>query len=708
MKSIPKIESYYYSSSVPGPPDPDVLNFLTATGITDPTQVAAISFIIPSLKGSNTSKNPNGIDFWTQADAFHPFVGGTAFTNKFNLKDPRDLDAAFRLNFSGGWTHSVTGSKGNGSNTYADTFWIPNTRVSVNSLSFGHYLRVNSLVPTQVLGVVSGANRVQHYIEAGTLIGGDGLTITFTPSSVGFFFYTRTSNSFARGYKNTGTLGTLLTTVSQLPTHKVFYGALNNGGSGYLYPSVNEYCFGLLTAQSFNDAEATVLANIINEFQIMLNRHTYGGPLNPVTPPDIQPIVWDQLVQSVNAGSGTLTFNNATLPNGGSSAKKLGDVNSYVEFTMPPTIAQSGNVALMVSSLDDANYGWLSSPTFKVALYYDGTSYSYSINDSITPIALSGTPAVGDILRIERTSVDDLSIKLSVNAGASFSTLATLTNILSGVDYPYIKGVNLLQGASKRSHLATGYKLRNKILNLDNNEVPLFIFAGESNSGGRVPNASATAGELLPNPNVQIINNNNLLLEDLDIGTNNLLGHTGLSTVEHSWELQLANNSASGYLGYLPAYLVKTGQGGAQIANLVNGGNYLGVNSWQLFKDRVDAAIAQIQVLYPAKTIVPMVFMSIGINDGILGNNPVTWRTAVEGYISDIRARYGATIPVIMTKIPATYATFNAQIDNITAADNRVLSVVTSDASMLDANHWDYAGQKLISNRMQMAVASLV
>ena len=52
--------------------------------------------------------------------ALYPFVGGTATSHKFNLKDPRDLDAAFRLQFNGGWTHNSNGVTPNGTNGYAD------------------------------------------------------------------------------------------------------------------------------------------------------------------------------------------------------------------------------------------------------------------------------------------------------------------------------------------------------------------------------------------------------------------------------------------------------------------------------------------------------------------------------------------------------------------------------------------------------------
>jgi hypothetical protein len=48
--------------------------------------------------------------------ALYPFVGGTAAKHKFNFMDARDLDAAFRLVFSGGVTHSTNGVQFGGVN----------------------------------------------------------------------------------------------------------------------------------------------------------------------------------------------------------------------------------------------------------------------------------------------------------------------------------------------------------------------------------------------------------------------------------------------------------------------------------------------------------------------------------------------------------------------------------------------------------------
>ena len=87
--------------------DLDALAFLTAAGITDSTIISAINTLVVSLKN---------FGIWTKMRAIYPFVGGTALTHKWNLKDPRDLDIAFRLVFSGGWTHSSTGALANGTN----------------------------------------------------------------------------------------------------------------------------------------------------------------------------------------------------------------------------------------------------------------------------------------------------------------------------------------------------------------------------------------------------------------------------------------------------------------------------------------------------------------------------------------------------------------------------------------------------------------
>jgi hypothetical protein len=95
--------------------------FINASGVTDITTIYAVNDLVISMKADGT---------WAKMKAIYPLVGGTATTHKFNLKDPRDLDVAFRLSFLGGWTHSSNGILPNGLNGYADTFLTPSTTLS--------------------------------------------------------------------------------------------------------------------------------------------------------------------------------------------------------------------------------------------------------------------------------------------------------------------------------------------------------------------------------------------------------------------------------------------------------------------------------------------------------------------------------------------------------------------------------------------------
>jgi hypothetical protein len=77
--------------------DPDALAFFTATTITDNIQKNAINQLLIDLKAAG---------IWIKIKAIYPMVGGNAATHNYNLKNPTDLDAAFRITFVGSWTHS--------------------------------------------------------------------------------------------------------------------------------------------------------------------------------------------------------------------------------------------------------------------------------------------------------------------------------------------------------------------------------------------------------------------------------------------------------------------------------------------------------------------------------------------------------------------------------------------------------------------------
>lgn len=98
--------------------DADAQAFITAANITDATQKTAINTLVSDLKSNN---------LYTKINAFWPIVGGASASHKYNLVNPLDTDAAFRLTYNGTITHDANGMSGNAlSSTYCDTHFAPN------------------------------------------------------------------------------------------------------------------------------------------------------------------------------------------------------------------------------------------------------------------------------------------------------------------------------------------------------------------------------------------------------------------------------------------------------------------------------------------------------------------------------------------------------------------------------------------------------
>jgi hypothetical protein len=128
----------YGGVAAPAPPpsfDPDAAAFFAAvTGGGDTltsTEENAVNDLVVGLKA-------DGI--WTKFDALYPLVGGTATSTKWNLKDPRDLDAAFRITWYGGWTFSSDGAEGDGTSTGGDTHYNPFNNATNNDFHWSLYV----------------------------------------------------------------------------------------------------------------------------------------------------------------------------------------------------------------------------------------------------------------------------------------------------------------------------------------------------------------------------------------------------------------------------------------------------------------------------------------------------------------------------------------------------------------------------------------
>lgn len=221
----------------------------------------------------------------------------------------------------------------------------------------------------------------------------------------------------------------------------------------------------------------------------------------------------------------------------------------------------------------------------------------------------------------------------------------------------------------------------------------LVIINGESNSGGYALNSEANEAELAPRKSVKILNNETLKsFDDLDIGTNNLVGHKGMEKSDtHGFELELANCADQLKAKDLPIYLVKTGHGGSRIDQWATSGEY-----YATFLDRIHAA----QELLKDEAVRPVIFFSLGINDAVAGTKLDAWKPAVKEHFANMRKELGADTPIIMTRFMPQFAAYNTVIEEICAEVPHTYSVNTLDASLRDAYHWNYDGMKLVTDRM--------
>jgi hypothetical protein len=249
--------------------DPDAQAFLTAAGITDATISTAIDNFVIGLKTDN---------LWNKFYTLYPIVGGTAETHKWNLKDPRDLDAAFRITFQGGITHSSTGIQSNGSSGYGNTHFKDSNWTNANR-SISLYSRTNDFgagkvstgifssgVLTQFLLKFSNSNDCyMRFSDTGQQIG----TVTDTR---GFFSGSKfaTSGSNVRGYKNNVVLGNRSQTSTAMANINYFILAQNGSGTAAEF-SLREYCF-FAYGQSFNDVETSNLYTRVQALQTALSR----------------------------------------------------------------------------------------------------------------------------------------------------------------------------------------------------------------------------------------------------------------------------------------------------------------------------------------------------------------------------------------------------------------------------------------------------
>jgi hypothetical protein len=144
------------------------------------------------------------IGTWQKCATVYGMVGVNAFKQKFNWKDPRDLDAAFRLSFPNGATHDVNGILFNGTNQYANSFLNPTTVLASpkNDVHLSFYITGGTGLgssPNVTMGARGNNNGDLTNFE--TVLYHRSTTAFFIAGGEGFSGnFTGGSNTFSKGY----------------------------------------------------------------------------------------------------------------------------------------------------------------------------------------------------------------------------------------------------------------------------------------------------------------------------------------------------------------------------------------------------------------------------------------------------------------------------------------------------------------------------
>ena len=221
----------------------------------------------------------------TTATTYQPVAttASTIFASqfKYNLKDPRNLDAAFRQVFNGGWTYSKQGATPNGTNGYADTKLVPSSVLTNANNHVSAYSRTQYLTPIakdqNLWGSLNAANYLSGDIYNNTpkiyTTNGAANFIDATISNTQGLFTTSIVNTSTNGqktYQNNLVKGTNTNSTATLPSVSLYLAALNNnGGSQNFSPFQTAF---VSIGDGLSDTEVSAMYTSVQSYQTSMQR----------------------------------------------------------------------------------------------------------------------------------------------------------------------------------------------------------------------------------------------------------------------------------------------------------------------------------------------------------------------------------------------------------------------------------------------------
>jgi hypothetical protein len=244
--------------------DNDAEAFVAAATLTG-SQATAIRTLVTTLKSSS---------LWSKMGAIYPFIGGAAAKHKLNLKDPRDLDAAYRLVFSGGWSYNPEGPQASWG--IADTKFNPSTVLGATSSgSLGVYQSGGLNGNGHGAWSGSGTRRMAIFESGGGFIRSQitsAATEAVSPDmrgvTNGFLIANRSSANSNKIWRHGVLQGTnTVAETALLPDANITLCNVNgNSASGY----ANVILYFAYISQGLTDAEVTAMHSAVQAFRVSI------------------------------------------------------------------------------------------------------------------------------------------------------------------------------------------------------------------------------------------------------------------------------------------------------------------------------------------------------------------------------------------------------------------------------------------------------
>lgn len=264
--------------------DEDATAFLQVANISDTQIRTGINNFVNTLKS-------NGL--WYKMSGIYPFVGGTEYQHKFNLKDSRNLDDAFRLGFSGaGTVHTSSGVNFEGTNDYANVFFNPSGDLTGYPVHLSFLSLADSSADSIDIGcvpfdltnprlVVSAEYNSPNAAYFDSYDYTTGRVSISSPNSKAFYSASRinTTSGFMMLFNSSTTPTKSSVTTSNIsglakPNFDIFLGAVNKGGTPF-FENVSNRKFGFFSVgDGLTSGECVSLYSSVKQLQYDLSRNS--------------------------------------------------------------------------------------------------------------------------------------------------------------------------------------------------------------------------------------------------------------------------------------------------------------------------------------------------------------------------------------------------------------------------------------------------